>query len=220
MKESLVQLKKRIVSGTVLALILIGAFFYSPPIVFSLLFLLILMMILFFEWPRLCGSHPMLWLLTPIYPVLSFIFLILLNQDHYYRLLIIPLMLIVVAHDLGSYIFGNLFGKTKICPTISPKKTWEGFWGGFALAYASMILFLTVNGKQIYLSKLAVLVAIICAISLLGDMFESWLKRRAGLKDSGFLLPGHGGFLDRFDGLIFATIIFYLFKEYLFVFLI
>ncbi|GMU19837.1 MAG: hypothetical protein AMXMBFR12_10280 [Candidatus Babeliales bacterium] len=56
---------------------------------------------------------------------------------------------------------------------------------------------------------------LVCILSLIGDLFESWLKRRAGIKDSGTMLPGHGGFLDRFDGILFTVIFFYIFKDYL-----
>src|SRR3990170_2901044 len=210
MTESLYQLQKRIITGTVLAGIFIAVYFYGPPLIFSLVFGVVLCIILLTEWPRLCRPHPLLWLLTPLYPILPFMLFIMLNHDPLYRPLIVSLILIVAAHDMGSYIAGNLWGRRKILPRVSPQKTWEGFWGGYVLAYGAMLVFLYMIGKTIYPLALGALVLVISAVSLSGDMFESWLKRRAGLKDSGSILPGHGGFLDRFDGLMFVVTIVYL----------
>lgn len=117
----------------------------------------------------------------------------------------IPLgiVLLVWANDTFAYFAGSLFGKHKIAPEISPKKSWEGFAGGlvFALvtAYVLSGFYFSLNPVQ-----WMVVASLVVVFGTLGDFFESWLKRQAGVKDSGSLMPGHGGFLDRFDALIFC----------------
>lgn len=117
----------------------------------------------------------------------------------------IPLgiVLLVWANDTFAYFAGSLLGKHKITPEISPKKSWEGFAGGlvFALvtAYVLSGFYFSLNPVQ-----WMVVASLVVVFGTLGDFFESWLKRQAGVKDSGSFMPGHGGFLDRFDALIFC----------------
>lgn len=117
----------------------------------------------------------------------------------------IPLgiVLLVWANDTFAYFAGSLLGKHRIAPEISPKKSWEGFAGGlvFALvtAYVLSGFYFSLNPVQ-----WMVVASLVVVFGTLGDFFESWLKRQAGVKDSGSLMPGHGGFLDRFDALIFC----------------
>lgn len=117
----------------------------------------------------------------------------------------IPLgiVLLVWANDTFAYFAGSLFGRHKIAPEISPKKSWEGFAGGllFALATAYVLSRYYFSLNVIQWMMIASLVVVFGTI---GDFFESWIKRKAGVKDSGSLMPGHGGFLDRFDALIFC----------------
>jgi phosphatidate cytidylyltransferase len=119
--------------------------------------------------------------------------------------IIIPLIIIFTlwVNDTMAYIVGSLIGKTPLS-SISPKKTWEGTIGGIILAIVVMSLI------AYYTQKLSVLhTAIIAALSSIagtyGDLFESKIKRMANVKDSGKIMPGHGGFLDRFDSLFFAS---------------
>jgi len=119
------------------------------------------------------------------------------------------LLVIVALSDVGAYYSGKKFGKRSFCPT-SPKKTIEGVIGGVALA--------TIVGAALISSKYSFLAAIIVAFftsisSVFGDLFESYLKREAGVKDSGDILPGHGGVLDRIDGYLFASITLYIFLK-------
>lgn len=111
---------------------------------------------------------------------------------------------------------GTKYGKHTIAPKISPAKTWEGFFGGCIATLLCMVIVMlskdTPHGSWLSLSAVTL---IVCVISLCGDLFESWLKRRAHLKDSGYILPGHGGFLDRLDGVLFAVFFFYIFKAQL-----
>lgn len=116
---------------------------------------------------------------------------------------------VVFGGDIAAYFVGRTFGKHKLIPSISPNKTWEGAAGGLV---ASVILG-TLVGKYFFPHNSVWELSVSCAVSSFlaqsGDFFESLVKRVAGSKDSGFLLPGHGGFLDRFDGILFALPVFY-----------
>ena len=117
---------------------------------------------------------------------------------------IIGFLLIIWLADTGAYFAGKRFGKTKLAPAVSPGKTLEGMLGGLLLVGA-YVLVLILSLPQVPLNYLAILAAILIAvISVGGDLYESWLKRQAGIKDSGHILPGHGGVLDRIDSLIAA----------------
>jgi phosphatidate cytidylyltransferase len=206
---------KRVITAAALGILFWTAFIYLPAFVFSGILIAILLQIIFFEWKNLFDLHQLtFWLLMPIYPILPFALLIDMNHSDY-RYLLFVLFVIVFSHDTGSYIFGTLWGKHKIYPAISPGKTWEGFWGG----YVTAVLGLRVLLWEQEISKpwwfIFAFTLAVCALSLAGDLFESWLKRRAQVKDSGQILPGHGGFLDRFDGIMFAVFFFYFFKDYL-----
>ncbi len=109
-------------------------------------------------------------------------------------------------NDTGAYIFGSKFGKRRLFPSVSPKKSWEGFWGGFATVLVGAVVFsqlFSVLSLDWYSALF--LGAIISVASTWGDLFESMLKRSAGVKDSGSIIPGHGGVLDRLDSFMFAA---------------
>lgn len=117
--------------------------------------------------------------------------------------LVLFLLLLVAAADSGAYFVGKAFGKNKLVPQISPGKTFEGLAGGFIAAIIVAFISASILGLEegqfssfIYLSAIAAL------ISVAGDLFISVMKREANMKDSGSILPGHGGILDRVDGLI------------------
>lgn len=113
------------------------------------------------------------------------------------------LVAMVIATDTGAYFSGKNIGGPKLAPTISPNKTWAGLIGGMAAAGMIGAVFGYVYGAGILLyCGLGLLVAVIAQI---GDLMESWMKRRVGLKDSSNLIPGHGGVLDRIDGFLAAT---------------
>jgi phosphatidate cytidylyltransferase len=119
-------------------------------------------------------------------------------------------ILIVAAADIGAYFTGKRFGRRKLAPQISPGKTWEGFVGGMFCGVATMVLAATLYTDELT-PGIALLGLIFVASSVLGDLWVSSFKRAAGLKDSGTLLPGHGGVLDRIDGLIAVLPMFALF---------
>lgn len=207
---------KRITTGFILGLGFWFLLIYLPPYYFSFVLIAILLQIIFFEWKNFFHIRSALfWLTLPLYPVLPFYLLILLNNNPEHHHLLLILFILVSSHDTGSYIIGNLIGKHKISPTISPKKTWEGFWGGWSFACIGLYLLLWEQAIELPFWFIAGFALLICTLAFWGDLFESWLKRRAHIKDSGTILPGHGGFLDRFDGILFAVFFFYLFRNYL-----
>lgn len=113
------------------------------------------------------------------------------------------MLFVVASADVGAYYVGRAFGKTKFCET-SPNKTLEGVAGGIVLAAILGPIF-AIDGIT-YMGTLVI--SIVVAISsIFGDLFESYLKREAEVKDSGNILPGHGGVLDRTDGFLFASIV-------------
>lgn len=120
------------------------------------------------------------------------------------RMGILIFFIILWIYDSMAYVCGRSFGKHKLWPRVSPGKTWEGFIGGMSFAVLSAYLFYTH-----YLDQGAVQAimngVVISAFGTLGDLFESSLKRQAGVKDSGRIMPGHGGILDRFDGVTLAA---------------
>jgi phosphatidate cytidylyltransferase len=206
---------RRFVTGFALGLGFWIVLCYLPPLCFSLVLLLILVLIIIFEWTHFFPiSAPTFWILMPIYLIIPFGFLISLNHTEPYRDLLFILFIVVFSFDTGSYLTGLTFGKTPICRSISPKKTWEGALGGCVFACIGLLYIVWEQGYIISWYLLFVTI-VTCSLALLGDFFESFLKRRAQLKDSGTLLPGHGGFLDRFDGIIFAVFFFYWFKDLL-----
>lgn len=118
---------------------------------------------------------------------------------------IVYLCAVVWATDIGAYFVGRAVGGPKLAPTISPNKTISGAVGGVLCAnfFAGLVVWLAQVG---HLFELLVLAAFLSVLSQSGDLYESWLKRRAGVKDSSALIPGHGGVMDRVDGLVFAAI--------------
>jgi len=117
------------------------------------------------------------------------------------------LILVVIASDIGGYFFGRIIGGPKILPVISPKKTWSGTIGGWLLA--ALVGWLMMDAL-LQGSTLIVLSVFGAMAGQLGDIVESRIKRHAGVKDSSNLIPGHGGFLDRFDALLGAALMFLL----------
>lgn len=127
--------------------------------------------------------------------------------------LLLGTFLLVWTSDTGAYLSGKLLGKRKIMPHVSPGKTWEGLLGGMiltaAVAYVLSIWTKDNNGNVVHFLNMSPTKAILWGLGVaffgtLGDLFESRLKREAGVKDSGQVLPGHGGILDRFDAFLFA----------------
>ena len=121
----------------------------------------------------------------------------------FYPWILVGIFLILWIYDSMAYITGSLWGKHKIAPSISPGKSWEGFIGGAVFAVIMGILNAVLFPN---LSMLSWIVVALLAVTFgtVGDFFESKLKRESGIKDSGIMIPGHGGLLDRLDSLLFA----------------
>jgi phosphatidate cytidylyltransferase len=209
-------LVRRSITAFILGAILWVVFFWLPPWYFSALLVVILLEIICGEWKHLFNmANPFSWLLMPLYPITPFAMLILLNQDICYRTLLIPLFSMVFSFDLGGYCIGSLFGKHKIAPRISPGKTWQGCLGGYLFSLASLyglFWYQEAVPDHVFVLWFSLVVGVLATA---GDLFESWLKRRAHIKDAGNLLPGHGGFLDRFDSAMFVAVFFYCWRSYL-----
>ena len=169
----------------------------------------------FWEWSQLCtrfARTPItraIWLIGgAIYIGLAAGMLIYMNSTRFAeRSTVLLPICAVIATDIGAYFAGRTFGGPKIAPKISPSKTWAGLFGG-ALG-ASAVIMLIGGGHDsgdipsLWAAALAVMAGVLLAIvAQTGDFFESWMKRRAGVKDSGNVLPGHGGLFDRVDGLV------------------
>lgn len=112
--------------------------------------------------------------------------------------LVFSLLILIWSADIGAYFIGKAFGRHKLIPWVSPNKTWEGFVGGITSAIVAAIILFYISG-ELPIIHWIVLSIIVACFGLLGDLIESRLKRLTGHKDSGTLLPGHGGMLDRFD---------------------
>jgi len=127
--------------------------------------------------------------------------------------LVLAAMAIVWIADTAAYFSGRLFGRRKLAPLVSPGKTWEGVYGAWiavALYALALVPYATESGFRLPVSNVVIVawvafVVMLASVSVIGDLFESLLKRHAGVKDSGALLPGHGGILDRIDSLTAAA---------------
>lgn len=154
-----------------------------------------------------------LGILYLVVPFMSFTGLGFLSGHYRYE---IPLgfLLLLWSNDTGAYLAGRSFGKRKLFERISPNKTWEGFIGGLLLAVG-----VALNLEQ-YLGSMtktewAIMAFIISTIGTLGDLVESMLKRSLNVKDSGNILPGHGGLLDRFDGLLLSAPVVFIYLTFI-----
>ncbi len=132
---------------------------------------------------------------------------------------VLLLFVLIWLNDTGAYLTGSRFGRTRLCERLSPKKSWEGFWGGMVFCVvAGAIAGHFGVGPVCDVFSGALFGVAVSIFSTMGDLFESALKRHAGVKDSGNLIPGHGGLLDRIDSLLFVapvSLLFVLFSCYI-----
>jgi phosphatidate cytidylyltransferase len=149
-----------------------------------------------------------IWVLAgvPYVGLPAMAFVMLRGSTQSGMLTIMWLFAVVWAADICAYFAGRLIGGPKLAPGISPKKTWAGLWGAVAGGLAAGIAVGYAAGSA-NLLRLAVLGGVLAIVEQMGDLFESALKRHYGVKDSGRLIPGHGGVLDRVDGLVAATLV-------------
>jgi phosphatidate cytidylyltransferase len=126
-------------------------------------------------------------------------------------LLMVLMIVVVVTADVGAYFSGKTWGKHKLAVSVSPKKTWEGFWGGMgASLILAVLLWYLLPAQAAHIDLISVIAVVLTTAmaSVVGDLTVSMVKRESGAKDSGSLLPGHGGVLDRLDSICGAAPVF------------
>jgi phosphatidate cytidylyltransferase len=162
----------------------------------------------FYEWTRLTKGWGAAWYVGGfLYAALAALALLWIREraDEAEGLrLVLWVFVVVWSVDIGAYFAGRKIGGPKLAPSISPGKTWAGFYGGVAAATllgGAWVLYTSLHPVLLLLAPL------FAAAAQGGDLFESWMKRRAGVKDSGRWLPGHGGVFDRVDGLLPVAIL-------------
>lgn len=179
------------------AVLWIGAYFHPTPE--DLIFVVALVYASILAYTKNLDKK---FFVILLYPTAPFLFLFSLYTEFGIQIML-WLLVVVAGADIGAYFVGKSIGKTKFCET-SPNKTIEGVIGGIAVA-SGLGCFFSFGDMSIWTSfSISFMVAI---ASIFGDLFESYLKREANVKDSGSFLPGHGGILDRTDGYLFAGII-------------
>ena len=206
------ELQKRILSSFVL--VPIALFFIIKGTYFFNFFILICLFVSIYEWHNMSKKRE--------YNIPGIIFLILSFYSAYYfrnefygdYLYFVMIIFICIFTDIGGYIFGNFFKGPKLTK-LSPKKTYSGVIGGYLFSIIFMTLFfnyadiiseitnIKTTAKKLSLNNF-ILTVFISTVSQLGDIFVSYFKRKSKIKDTGKIIPGHGGLLDRIDGMIFA----------------
>ncbi len=184
-----------------------GQFLYTQFII--ALFAFIPMTLFMFKYSSLNkqpASEIGMTIIGPIYIAIPLS--MILHIDRYYPkngyIWIFFLLVVIFASDTGAFYCGKLFGKHKLYEAVSPGKTWEGAIGGTLCSFIAALWFLHLVPQCRISLGILILVVILSVAGQIGDLVESMLKRNNGIKDSGSILPGHGGILDRIDGLLFA----------------
>lgn len=202
------EFQKRVVSSIILVPIVLyfiikGSFFFT-------FFISICLLITLYEWQMMSKTKPynifgIIFLLASFYSVF-----LLRNYDRCCDYpeagltIFLIVTLICIFTDIGGYIFGKLFGGPKLTK-ISPNKTYAGMFGGFFLSIISINLFVIYYSLDLFFTKeLFIFIISISLISQIGDILISYFKRKSKIKNTGKIIPGHGGLLDRVDGMIFA----------------
>jgi phosphatidate cytidylyltransferase len=154
------------------------------------------------------------WFLPFVYPSLLLAFMIFANDNQNGFIILLLSFVVSPLSDTFAYLVGSLIGGKKLCPKLSPKKTWSGAIGGtLGGALGALIVYFIFKTDINFFSPVVffILIGIIASVvNIFGDLFESYIKRRVGIKDMGKILPGHGGIMDRIDGTSFVTVFVYL----------
>ena len=204
---------KRALSGLVYALIMWFSTSFSE-LSFHILFLILGVVSIYEMWKLRKGKPKNYAFLFVLLPFILIHFIGMIDRNHHnssFNASVILLMFVLTwTFDTFAYLFGVRFGKTKIMPSVSPKKSWEGFVGGFV--FTLIASFLTTH----YLLEVDNSIVIGMSLFLpftasLGDFIESYFKRKAGAKDSGNFIPGHGGILDRMDAFMITIPVLYIY---------
>ncbi len=212
------ELIKRVISSIIL--IPIALFFIIKGSFYFKFFLIFILFIAAYEWHVLSKKK--------IYKIPGFIFLIasiyltilLRGSTNSELYIFLVSVLVCVATDIGGYIFGNLFKGPKINKRISPNKTYAGSFGGYLLSLISVYFFvqysLLISDDLLnnYVKDKLLLILLISTVSQIGDFTISLFKRKSKIKNTGSIIPGHGGLLDRIDGMIFALPFTYIYLNF------
>lgn len=127
------------------------------------------------------------------------------SMTQYNGLLLLAIFIFIWVNDTGAYLVGSRWGKRRLAPNISPKKSVEGSIGGLILVLLSAVILRLLLFPELSWLRILLIATVVAVFGTIGDLFESSLKRQAGVKDSGKLIPGHGGILDRIDSLLLAV---------------
>ena len=207
MKEFL----KRLISSIILIILII--FVITKGTIFLNLFILICLIISIYEW-YMMKINKIYYFMGVIFLFLSFFSVYRLTNYEVDYSHFIFILLICVSTDIGGYFFGKIF-KGKKLTKISPNKTYSGMFGSYILSYIISYIFLKFTNIFTYssFSQISIIIFIffISSISQIGDIIISYFKRKSKVKNTGNIIPGHGGLIDRIDGMIFAFPLGYLF---------
>jgi len=195
----------RVISGAVLVVLVIALVWFAPPMVFEAVALAIVVLGTV-ELRRLVGlaAIPMA-IVYLAFPLAALVEIRLIAGPQ----AVFLVMLTIMVSDTAQYYTGRAFGRRPLAPRVSPKKTIEGAVGGFVVATTMFAVVGAWWAPEMRLGMRIGLGLALVALGIAGDLFESFLKRRAGVKDSSNLIPGHGGVLDRIDALLFAAPAYY-----------
>ena len=200
---------KRILSSIIL--FPLSIFFIIKGSFYFIFFLSILFLFSYLEWSNLSKKKYFLKFLGIIFLLFSF-YLTYLIREQYGLYFFLFILIICISTDVGGYIFGKMFKGPKLTK-ISPNKTYTGVLGSFLLSLLSGLFFIKYTQIN-YIDEISIKIffamILISLISQIGDLIISYFKRKADLKDTGKILPGHGGLLDRIDGLIFVMPMIYI----------
>lgn len=200
-------------TGTVLVLVCCFAYFFLAPWMLALFIAVIGAYAIIAEYIPLCRTYMYAACLSPLI-IVPFFILVWWALNYATRHLLALTMIGAASADTGAYVFGNLCGQHKLTPSISPNKTWEGFFGGWLTTIITLIFLSGTYGSGMVWTYAQGFPLFFCIIhgfgiaifGLLGDLYISVLKRKAGIKDTGHVLPGHGGLLDRLDSVLAITL--------------
>lgn len=203
--------RTRVLSALVMVPALVATIYFAPPIVLRAV-ILVVAVIGIMEMTRMIANAALrvvaavLWILIPL-------LLLAEIRDNQGPQMVVFIGALLILSDTAQYFVGRALGRHKLAPSISPSKTVEGAVGGLVVVLAASPLLARAFGLSLPMTWI-VPAGVTAIAGMIGDLFESYLKRRVGLKDSGTLIPGHGGVLDRIDSWLFAIPVFAL-MEYL-----
>ena len=204
------EFEKRILSSIIL--IPISIFFLIQGSVFFLFFLTVLFLATSYEWFKMCKKNNLLKIFGIIFLLFSFYTAFVIREEGLKFFFFI--ITVCIFTDIGGYIFGKILKGPKLT-TISPNKTYSGVMGSFILSLMAALIFIDyfkIETLQLYNLFFPLFISL---VSQIGDLIISYFKRKAKLKDTGKVLPGHGGLLDRIDGLIFVMPVYFILKLFI-----